>query len=221
MPLQIPKQLDSDHDLLRKILWTLNSSSFGVSSADEYNTAVQTIEALGGDLGNIDNYVSVTGGAATRVGGFTGHVTATPSISSGAAYASGDSVGAIQSVPGMLRNGINTGIFQSFTINDKGGQSADLEIVIFSRAPSTSTFSDNAAAVVSAADVPLILGSVVVAAADWVAVSATCHTVTKANLGIIVGNTLSGTLHFGIITRSTPTYTSTSDLNFRWGTLQD
>jgi hypothetical protein len=220
MALQIPKQLDSDHDLLRKILWTLNSSAFGISDEASYNAATASIIAGGGDAGSVENYVTVSGGSSSRVGGFTGHVHATPVVSSGAAYTAGDCVGALQTI-GLLRSTVNTGILQSINANDKSAQDADLDIIIFSSNPGASTFTDNAPLAIDSADVGKIMGVVQIVSGDWVTHVAGAHTAVKPNLGIVLGGTTNGLVYFAVVARSTPTYTSTTALDFRWSALQD
>ena len=152
----------------------------------------------------------------------------TPTITAGAYNATTtNEVGGIITVPLAFRDPAGDVILQSLVITDKANQKAGCQILFFSATPSGGTYTDHSQINLVAADLAKLVGHVVVAAGDFITVdnSGTDYAVaTKANLGIMLQgdpNATDRNLYVLVVNTGTPTYTSTSDLTFRFGLLQD
>lgn len=137
-------------------------------------------------------------------------IVATPTVSTSPAYSSGDLIGTKLTLANAARIAGGSGYLRSLVLTDKAKQSAQIDVVFFRTDPSNTTFTDNAALVVNATDLLTIVGHVSIVTADWCAFNAN-SVATKAGLGLeyqLVGTSLYACL----VSRGTPTYTSTSDL---------
>ena len=137
-------------------------------------------------------------------------ITVTPTVSTTPAYASGDAVGGKLTLPNAVRLAGGVGIIRSIVLTDKGKQNAAIDVVVFRADPTATTFTDNAALSVADADLLSIAGVVSVAAADYAAFVDN-SVATKSGLGLAV-NSITTTLYACLVTRGTPTYTASSDL---------
>jgi hypothetical protein len=152
---------------MRKILWAILGSSVGISSAVEYNTAVQNVVNQGGDPNDpVQLIQNAPGGAASRVGGFTGVVNTFPQTD--ASYAAGDVIVAPDQVQGAFRPGINTGMLQSISVFDSRGVAAPLVFVFWRRFPEGHA-ARNAAFGISSTLAPRYIGHVSFSADDYTA----------------------------------------------------
>ena len=146
--------------------------------------------------------------------GQTNLIKVTPTITAGA-YAAGDAVGGLLTftILGAGGGGIVTGM----SVTDKASANAELDLVLFN-APFTAT-SDNAPFDVSDADLLNCIGYVKVYASGYA-------NFTDNSVGLVTGvglafKTATGALYGQLVTRSAPTYASTSDLQVTLHTLQD
>jgi hypothetical protein len=149
-------------------------------------------------------------------------VEVTPTVQA-ALYADGDQLGGVQELSSAVRdpeNGMHGGVLHSISIVDKASQASALEILFFDESP-TLTSSENAALDISDAEMAdKCLGSVAIAAADYVALNAN-SVATVNDLGLILkGANGSTSIYAAIRCGGTPTYTSTSDLVIRYGIEQ-
>lgn len=157
-----------------------------------------------------------------EVGGVTSSTIVTPTITSGSAYTAGFCLGGLMTVSNVASsrlNGPGTALLQSMVVTDASGQDVNLDVVLFNANPSNSTFTDHAACNVNAADLTKVIG--VVHITDWSAFSAngTGQSQQQAMPITLGANNNQGWAQ--AITRGTPTYTGTSNLAFRFTTLQD
>lgn len=148
--------------------------------------------------------------------GSTKKILTTPTISSGAIYAAKDAIGGIMSWAAAARVSGEGGVIQSVTIWDKGQQMAAMDLVLFA-ATIGGTVTDNSAfdpTDVMSAD---FVGSVSFVGADYIDFSDN-SVAFRGGLGIpyTCNDT---TLYGALVSRGTPTYTSTSDLNVVLGLL--
>lgn len=206
----VPQPTDSEHDLLKKILWTLNASSYGVTNPAELNVLTASNP-------------SVSGSSASRVGGFTSAFVYSPA-SGGGAYSSGDAIGVDTPLLSVLRSGVCTGILQSLVITDRDNQKAPIEFLFFRDDPVTSAV-NNTAYAIAAADDTKFLGKVSVAAADYVTIG-TVAVASISGIGLPVVGAFStsvgaGTIWVAPITTGTPTYATADALSLRFNFLQD
>lgn len=149
-------------------------------------------------------------------------VNITPTISASPAYTSGDQLGGIMTLTDVIRQDSNTSIgtsmIASINILDKGLQSAAIDIWFFNQSP-TVTSTDNAAFSLSDANlVAQCIGAVSIGTSY--STSALNSVSTNSNLNIpvqVVSTATAPTNIYAIaIVRGTPTYTSTTDLQFQF-----
>lgn len=155
-----------------------------------------------------------------QVGGSTVSLYVVPTITAGA-YSAGDVVGGEITLTNAMRVSSGTGLLMSISIVDLGNQKAALDLLLFDSNPSNGQ-ADNAAYAWNAADPALLLAHIPIAASDYTTVGgeAVCTLLTG---GIPVQANGSMDLYLIVVTAaaSTPTYTSTTDLRFRFGFTRD
>jgi hypothetical protein len=145
-------------------------------------------------------------------------VAVTPVVSSGVAYTAGDAVGGKQTLTGAARDSGGPVVLQSLSVLDLGNQKAALTILFFNADPSAATITDNAAFVWST-DHAKLIGKLAIAAADYETIASEA-VATRGGLGIVLQPSGSAVLYAAVVAVGTPTYTSVSDLVFRYGFLQ-
>jgi len=145
-------------------------------------------------------------------------LSSTPTIDT-AIYASGDSIGGLITLTNAAYALTGSGFISYITIADKDREGADIDVVFFTSNPSATTFTNNAALTINDADLVKI-ACVVNVTTDAIFVDNGVSYVSSANCPFDLGynNT---TLYAALVSRGTPTYTSTSDLTLRVGILQD
>lgn len=135
-----------------------------------------------------------------------------------AAYSAGNCVGGTLSFPQVVRRDGGSGILNSVTLRDKGGQAGTYDLFLFDSAPSAQT--DKAAVALTAADLAKCIGVVTLAAVKLGA-SATMgiSTLTGANFSfkLASGSTMGAVL----VARGTPTYASVSDVSLELYVIPD
>lgn len=168
--------------------------------------------------GTFSGTVTTTG----NLGGYTATAAPTITVSTSPAYSAGDLVGGKLTLSSILRTSGGTALIQSLLLRDTSNQKAALELIIFDSDPSSTTFTDNAALSINAADVSKIIRRISIAAADYV----TIGSIAVADVGPVskVLKAATGVDLYACLmaaTGSTPTYASTSALSLTVGVLQD
>jgi hypothetical protein len=221
--INIPKTRDTDVDYLRKILWTLNNTAYGIGSPADYANAVAAATAAGLDPSDPAVLSSVST-AASRVGGFTSVINYTPAISA-ESYSAGDALGSQGVLSKALRAGVCTGLLQSITVYDADQQTPDIDFLFFSRTLATLPV-DDAQYSITAPDLDYFLGAASIVSTDYKEL-ATGAVATLGNVGLVLkvpllsSGGIAGTVWVVAVTQSTPTFTTTSSLRFTFGFLQD
>lgn len=143
-----------------------------------------------------------------------------PTIGVNLTYADGDLLGNLIELPVATFHKNGTVILQAVTLHDLAAQSISTDVFIFNREPTASTFTDNAAADIADADLPLVAGAVNIAATDYHALNDS-SVATKTGIGIIcqAGPKLDS-LWAILVTRGAPTY-GANDLSVIFQFLQD
>jgi hypothetical protein len=162
-----------------------------------------------------------TPGSTDRVTvGGTTTILQIPTISTSPAYTAGDNVGAKITLASAVRVSGGTGIIQSITLSDKGKQSAATDVIFFSANPTNTTATDNTAQTIHDTDLLTIIGVVSIVAADWFAFVDN-SVASKLGLGLAFKAVGSTSIYAILVTRGTPTYTATTDLQLGVTILQD
>jgi hypothetical protein len=175
-----------------------------VKSATKYNATLPTFTD-----GNRADAQGDANGFLRVAAQPTNTIASTPTVSTSPAYTSGDSVGGKISLASAVRLAGTGGTIASVTITDKGKQSAATDVVFFNADPSNTTFTDNGALTVHDTDLLTIIG--VVPITSWAAF--VDNSVGYANgLGLGFKIASGTTLYACLVTRGTPTYTATTDI---------
>ncbi len=163
--------------------------------------------------------IALTGSAVAETSiTATKTISVTPTIDTNI-YASGDALGGLQTLTGAGRIGIGTGIIHSVLIADLDSEAADIDLWIFSSNPSGSTITNNVAQTIVDADLVKVV-CVIQVTTDSAAVT-NGVSFAAGNNCVFQADAATGTLYVVPIVRGTPTYTSASDLTFRYSILQD
>lgn len=157
-----------------------------------------------------ENFIGKTGGVLVKIAN-------TITTSNNVAYASGDNIGNINTIVGALRVSGGSGFISDIEIWDKNAQNAPLIIDYWDLSPS-GTYTDNAPEVI-AGDEAKHLGTIAVAAGDYITTGAVSRVSLKGINLPIVGNG-SANIFFTIATTGTPTYLSISALTMKHGIIQ-
>lgn len=131
----------------------------------------------------------------------------TPTISTSPAYTAKDAVGGLMTFSNAVRLSGSSGKLLAIQIEDKGQQRADLDLVLFDRSISAPT--DNAIFNPSDTEVGQCVAWIPVGGGMY----ADFSTNSVAHLDVQTEFLLNGTDLFGVlVARTTPTYTSTTDI---------
>ena len=157
-----------------------------------------------------------------KIGAYSTILTATPAISTDI-YADGDVIGSAEiSLPLAVRaDGLveSSGIIQAVIVTDLAAQGANLDIYFFDRELTNTTFTDNGSWDISDIDLLTLIG--VGAITDWRTLNSNSNG-QLLNLGIPFVIPAGATTLFAVmVSRGTPTYTTSLDLTLRVAILQD
>jgi len=145
-----------------------------------------------------------------EVGGNQATITNAQTVTASSAYASGNAVGGLITFTNAARVSGGSGLIQSVVAYTKSAQSSGLELWVFSANPSGSTCTDKTAFSVAAADFDKVV---------WVFSISTWYSGGTPSVGLSSDRAIpyalaSGTSFYAcVVTRSTPTYASTSDVS--------
>lgn len=137
-------------------------------------------------------------------------VTVAQTVTAASAYASGNAVGGLITFAAAARVAAGSGLIQSIVVNSKSLQSTQMDLVVFSANPTGSTCTDKNAVAVAAADFDKVLG--VAHITDWTALG-TPSAGQAQNLAMPFALSAGTTLYGCLVTRSTPTFTATTDIS--------
>ncbi len=152
--------------------------------------------------------------------GAVGRVTAIPLVST-TQYGTGECIGGLMTFDNITRANDKPATLQQLQLYCKSQQAFAFDLVLFSANPSASTFTDNAAFVVAAADYDKIID--VVHVVDWTNLGTASPSFAKANGLAVPFNPESGTrkIYGQLVARATPTLLSTSDIKVALKVFQD
>ena len=145
-----------------------------------------------------------------EIGGNQNTVTVAQTVTSASAYASGNCVGGKITISNAARVSAGSGLLQEIAINSKSAQTTQMDVILFSADPSGSTITDKTAISIAAADFDKIIG--VVHITDWTSLG-TPSVGQGTNLALPFALASGTTLYAAIVTRSTPTFTATTDIS--------
>lgn len=158
------------------------------------------------DADRVDAYVDEYGRQHVRSGRVVTSVSQTPTITAGL-YAADDALGGKLTFANAVRWTAGSGRIKKVIVVDLGSQDAVTDLVLFNQ-DFTAT-ADNAAMDPSDGDVANCVGHISLVAADY----ATFANNSVATKEVDFPFVLTGTSLYGqLVTRGTPTYTSTSDI---------
>jgi len=153
-----------------------------------------------------------------HTGGTRVSVVFTPTVTSGSAYASGNQVGQVLSFASATRTAAGTGSVESLIITDLSAQSGSYDLWLFSANPTHGTYTDKTNLTINASDIVNFIG--LISFSTWSLATSgggVANSVPNLKFKLSAGTTLYGIL----ITRATPTYTSTSALQLSMVISQD
>lgn len=136
-------------------------------------------------------------------------VTITPTIDT-SAYAADDLVGGkLIFQDALFGTRGASGLLQTAQLTDAAQQDATLELLLFDADPTATTFTDNAAFTLAAADIPKLCARV--SFSDYLQVGG-ISVARVENLAAPALTIDGGTLHGALISKGTPTYSSAGNL---------
>jgi hypothetical protein len=152
-------------------------------------------------------------GVDGTLGGAT--VVVTPTVSASPDYSSGDSIGGLMTVDGIVGANGAGGLLAYITAVSKASVGADIDLIVFNANPSASTFTDNAAVSIDAADLGKIIGKVTLTSAAWVALSGT-QVLQAITTAVPINGQAAKAIYIAAVARGAINLASTSDLSFRF-----
>lgn len=167
-----------------------------------------------------------------RVGGFSDVVSLALATDAGSAYADGDLIGGKLTIPvdrftnqdaakfGTPANAVRTGLVQSVSVIDQARQAAAVNLYLFDKDPSATTFTANAPLNIASADMLNCIGNVQIGTGDYKSV-ASGSVATERNAGLVFRVQSGDNLYGALVSGGTPTYAGSSDLGLRIGMLLD
>lgn len=215
-PQIIKRTFDATNDAIRTV--PAETTSFTVElDATDGDSVLSTASTDGTSSGTLSVIRADANGRLDTIDGRRVSVSATPTIDTNA-YSANDQVGGLQTLASAVRTGIGTCILESITILDKAAQSAAIQVLFFNASPTIAS-SNNAAIDITDAEMVKFIGSVTIAATDYVTTASNSASTTK-NIQLPLAPA-SGTSLFAVAkTTGTPTYGSASDLIFTYNFKQ-
>lgn len=146
----------------------------------------------------------------------------TITTSTSPAYSTGDQIGGINTIANAVVRNFKTGTLIDVVIIDKDGQNAAIDVYLFSASP-TLVSTDNAAFSISDSEAAAkLLGFVSVAATDYSSTAQNSIASPAAPKPIVIQPSAESTSIYAVlVSRGTPTYTSTSALTLKLGIAKD
>lgn len=129
-------------------------------------------------------------------------------VTAASAYVAGNAVGSLITLAGVNRVSGASVYAQSVAVSSKSVQAGQMDLVFFNANPTSSTCTDKTAFSVATADAAKIVGAAHVS--DWTASAlGSMGQMQQPPIGIAVPATA---LYACLVTRSTPTFTATTDI---------
>jgi hypothetical protein len=154
--------------------------------------------------------VTVAGGVTPGIA-----VKVSPAVTAGL-YAANDVVGGKQTLTSAVRASGGTSRLENLIINDRGNQKAAGYVLIFDSDPTAATLTNDAAMTLSTDDLKVV-ARIDVSAADYVTLGSDSKAVADIPYaGRLLKASGSANLFAVFVTTGTPTYASTSDLQFTY-----
>lgn len=144
--------------------------------------------------------------------------TAVPTTAAGA-YAAGDVVGTLMTITSAALVSGGSGVIENIVINDKANVISNLDLVLFSANPSASTFTDNAAYTVNAADWDKIMAAANIDNVYAAAGNRTCQYCPPAGIPFVAVG--SANIYAVLVCRTAFTLASATDLKLALTIRQD
>lgn len=135
----------------------------------------------------------------------------TPVITSGLAYASGQAIGSTITIPRVADFGFGT--ILNVALIDKSDQKSAIDILIFNQ-PLATPATDKTTLSITAADAGNLIGHIPLVAGDYSDLVASA-VATKYNLWMAAAGGVDNNIYVQLVSRGTPTYTSTSALTVK------
>ena len=178
--------------------------------------AVSTLPALPAGSNAIGT-VGVT--SLSAIGQRTIAVQVTPTVQA-ASYIAGQTIGGLLTLSSAVRSGVGTGYLQSVTVTFSSGVQPQVDVVIFSAAPGSSTVTDKTQIAVASADVTKVLGVAHITDCSLLGTAAPAACVTgRQNLPVVAASGTS--LYAAIVARASATLTSVSDMTVTFSLTVD
>lgn len=151
------------------------------------------------------------------VGGNAAVITQAPAVTV-AAYTAGNVIGGLLTFASAARIAAGSGLVQSAVVDAKIALSGQYDLILFDSNPTGSTITDKTALAVVAADFDKIIG--VAHIADWTSLG-TPSLGQAQNLAMPFKLGSGTTIYGALVTRVTPTFVSTSDVEIQLRILQN
>jgi hypothetical protein len=170
------------------------------------------------NIGSITTLPSLPAGANTigAVTSIAALITAAPTVTQNSAYASGNCVGALSTIAsGLGANGAATLV--AALVNFKSAQTAQIDLIVFNANPTNTMFADKAAYSLNAADVNKVVAVVPLTSVES---HGTPTTLFAQGVSDVIQADGSGNVYVLAVTRGTPTFSSTSDVEILLKTVK-
>jgi len=143
-------------------------------------------------------------------------ITQTPVVTAGL-YSAGDALGGLLTFENIV-TGQGAGVIESIVLIDQAEQDDITDLVLFKQ--TFTATADNGAIAISAADSLNCIGTIPILAADYVDIGGTSVATIK-NIQLRFKASDSRTIFGQLVTRGTPTYGATTDVQISVSVLQD
>lgn len=136
-------------------------------------------------------------------------------------YATGEVIGGKLTFSNAMADTTGTGFLVSVRIIDQSAQASDLDLVIFSSNPTSTTFTDQAALDIADADLSKVIGVVNFGSSSRFAFADNGIKFVANQTIPIVSLTNNTTLYGVLVSRGTPTFAGATDLSVTLGLSPD
>lgn len=136
-----------------------------------------------------------------------------PNVATGTPYASGRLLGGKLTIPNMARSAGATGTINSVILDFQDAQTGTFDLYLFDSDPTNTTFTDNLAFSIAAADINKVFR--VVHIADCPAAAGTVSSCQANGIGQNFATTATTNIYGALVTRSSPVFGVANDIMLR------
>lgn len=213
----------NNQSVIERTIWSdFTNDGLPFADLDEFKTFVDAnfgIASISGGDSNAANQV-IGNNKLTEINNKLGSlqfIPIVPAIDATTPYTAGDCLGSLNTLADAMRVNDGTGKLASISIRDIGDKKMPIDVWIFDAEPAASTFTNNAAPVIDAADLAKLVAKVSIVALDYSSGGGVAIA-TKSGINLpVAANGGTKDLYAVFIIQGVTTYATVADITAIFG----